>query len=195
MPDKPVVEQGDDALMLRVADKDAEAFRTLVDRHARIPFAIGCRMVKDPAEAEDIAQEAMLRLWNNAEKWTSGGAGVEAWLRRVAVNLCLDRLRKRKRMSDEDVPEQVDDAPTADAVVDNSRQALAVKHCIGKLGDRQRAAVVLTYYEEQSNLDAAGTMDMKLKGFESLLFRARAALKHCLENSPYVLNNQEGDAA
>lgn len=195
MPDKSVVEQGDDALMLRVADKDADAFRTLVDRHARTAFAIGCRMVKDPTEAEDIAQEAMLRLWNNAGKWKAGGSGVEAWLRRVAVNLCLDRLRKRKRISDEEVPEQVDQSPTADAVVDNSRQALAVKHCIGKLGDRQRAAVVLTYYEEQSNSDAAGCMDMKLKGFESLLFRARAALKHCLENSPHVLRNQEGDAA
>lgn len=187
-PEKAVGMGDDDALMLRVGDRDAEAFRLLVDRHAAIPFAIGCRMMKDPVEAEDVAQESLLRLWNNAENWITGSSGVEAWLRRVATNLCLDRLRKRKRMADDEVPEQTDDAPAADELVDGSRQEMAVKDCIAKLGDRQRAAVVLTYYEEQSNKDAAGVLDMKVKGFESLLFRARGALKDCLESSPYLVN-------
>jgi len=90
-----IVAESDDELMLRVIERDSEAFRTLVERHSDVPFRIGCRMVKDPVEAEDIAQEALLRLWNNASKWTAGGSGVAAWLSRVAVNLCLDRLRKK----------------------------------------------------------------------------------------------------
>jgi len=95
--DRKIVADSDDELMLRVIERDSEAFRTLVERHGDVSFRIGCRMMKDPVEAEDIAQEAMLRLWNNASKWTAGGSGVAAWLSRVAVNLCLDRANERRR--------------------------------------------------------------------------------------------------
>ncbi len=185
-PGQNMVAESDDALMDRVRQRDGEAFRMLIDRHADLPFRIACRMMSDSSEAEDIAQEAMLRLWNNAGKWQGGGSGVGAWLSRVATNLCLDRLRKKRRMSDEDVPEQADDAASADELVDGEKQAHAVKNCIEKLGERQRAAVILTYYEEQSNLLAADQLDMKIKAFESLLFRARGSLRDCLEQSPYV---------
>ena len=180
------IEQSDDALMESVAKRDGEAFRMLADRHAEVPYRIACRMIGDPVEAEDIAQEAMLRLWNNAEKWTPGGSGVAAWLSRVGTNLCLDRLRKKRRLSDVEVPEEADDAPLADERIDEERQGDAVKDCIEKLGERQRAAVVLTYYEEQPNLEAAETLKMKIKAFESLLFRARGSLRDCLEASPMI---------
>jgi len=191
--DRKIIADSDDELMLRVIERDSEAFRTLVERHSDVPFRIGCRMVKDPAEAEDIAQEALLRLWNNASKWTAGGSGVAAWLSRVAINLCLDRLRKKRRMSSEEAPERADDAPLADELMDEERQELAVKDCIDRLGERQRAAVILTYYEEQPNMMAADNLDMKIKGFESLLFRARASLRDCLESSPYIRHAQGGE--
>jgi len=194
-PDQSVAAQSDDDLMLLVAKQDSAAFRLLVERHAEIPFRIACRMVKDPAEAEDIAQEALLRLWNNASKWSGGGSGVAAWLSRVATNMCIDRLRKKRRTSDEEAPDRADDAPLADALMDNERQEIAVKDCIEKLGDRQRAAVILTYYEEQSNLAAADNLEMKIKGFESLLFRARASLRDCLESSPYIGNQANGEGS
>ncbi|VAV97782.1 hypothetical protein MNBD_ALPHA04-1776 [hydrothermal vent metagenome] len=185
-------EEVDDDLMLRVAKRDGEAFRILVDRHADVAFRIGCRIVGDSIEAEDIAQETLLRLWNNADKWIPGGSGVAAWLSRVATNLCLDRLRKKKRTSEEDVPDEADKAPLADELIDEDRQGEAVKKCIGKLGDRQKAAVVLTYYEEQPNLEAAKMLKMKIKAFESLLYRARGSLKDCLENNPIIRSARGG---
>lgn len=183
-PDIPA--DSDDALMLRVQDRDSDAFRVLIDRHADVPFRIGCRMMGDSSEAEDIAQEAMLRLWNGADSWRGQGPGVAAWLTRVATNLCIDRLRKARRISGDEPPDSIDEAPPADALVDEDKQARAVRECIGKLGDRQRAAVILTYYEEQPNAAAADDLAMKIKAFESLLFRARKALKDCLEASPYI---------
>src|SRR3990167_11207674 len=104
----PVRGTDDDDLMARVAERDADAFRALAERHGALPHRIAWRMIGDAAEAEDIAQEAFLRLWDKAAQWRSGGSGVAAWLTRVAMNLALDRLRRRRFASDEAVPEHAD---------------------------------------------------------------------------------------
>ena len=124
--------ESDDALMARVALRDGDALRLLADRYAEISWRIAYRMLADPTEAEDVAQEAMLRLWQYADRWQAGGSGVAA--------------------------------------------------CIEALPDRQRAAVILTYYEEQQNKMAAEVLAMQVKAFESLLFRARASLRACVED-------------
>lgn len=171
---------GDDALMARVAARDAAAFRALVEAYGRVPHRIAWRMAGDQAEAEDIAQEALLRLWDRAAQWRPGGSGVAAWLTRVAVNLSLDRLRRRKFASDEAPPDRVDEAPLADALLDGEIVAKATREAIAGLPDRQRAAIILTYYEDLSNNQAAIMLDMNIKAFESLLLRARRALAGAL---------------
>ena len=168
---------GDDALMRRVAARDAAAFRLLVERHSARAYRLAWRMLGDGTEAEDVAQEALLRLWKNADGWRGDGAGVAAWLTRVATNLCLDRLRKRKRISDEDVPERADEAPLADAVMTTAQDRAEVIRALDSLPERQRAAVVLTYYEDLPNAEAAQILEMNIKAFESLLLRARRALQ------------------
>jgi RNA polymerase sigma-70 factor (ECF subfamily) len=173
--------QSDDALMERVALRDAAALRLLADRHAALPWRIAFRMLADRAEAEDVAQEALLRLWQTGTNWKPGGSGVAAWLTRVATNLCLDRLRRRRFISDEDAPESADAAPLADAEIEGDEVRAAVIHCIQSLPERQRASIILTYYEERANQLAAEMLAMQLKAFESLLFRARAALRGCIE--------------
>jgi RNA polymerase sigma-70 factor (ECF subfamily) len=170
-------------LMARVAARDGDAFRLLVEAHTRSLHRIAFRMLGDPGGAEDIAQEALLRLWDHAARWRSDGPGVGAWLHRVATNLCLDRLRRRKFQSDDEVPERIDDAPLADDRMDEDRMKTATLASIGALPDRQRAAIVLTYYEDLSNGDAAAALDMNIKAFESLLLRARRALRRSLEAS------------
>ncbi len=170
----------DDALMARVRAHDAAAFRILVERNVRTLHRIAYRMIGDATEAEDLAQEALLRLWRDSAKWQSGNAGAGPWLKRVVVNLCFDRLRRRRFSSDEAVPERADDAPLAPEEMDRARLRAATVAAIAALPDRQRAAVVLTYYEEVSNLVAADTLDMNIKAFESLLLRARAALRSSL---------------
>lgn len=170
----------DDALMARVAAGDESAFAAIIDLYGVIGQRIGWRMLGDAGEAEDVAQEALLRLWSFGSRWQPGQAGIAAWLKRVVINLCLDRLRRRKFTSDEAVPERIDESPGADEQLDQMRRADAARAAIAALPDRQRAAIVLTYYEEVSNLMAAQTLDMNLKAFESLLLRARAALRAAL---------------
>jgi RNA polymerase sigma factor (sigma-70 family) len=184
----------DDALMVQVAARSAEAFRMLAGRHAAVPQRVAYRMLGSAAEAEDIAQEAMLRLWDSAPRWQAKGPGVAAWLRRVATNLCLDRLRRRKFQSDEEVPERIDEAPLADALIDQARVTAKTRHAVGALPERQRAAIILTYYEDCSNMAAADALQMNLKAFESLLLRARAALRRHLEEQGVLDAEAEGGA-
>src|SRR5688500_10003598 len=167
----------DDTLMARVAVRDADAFRALAERHGPLPYRIAWRMTGDAAEAEDLAQEALLRLWDKAPQWRAGGSGVGAWLTRVAMNLSLDRLRRRRFASGEPVPELADEARLADEVLEAEQAAAAVRAQIAALPERQRAAIVLTYYEDVPNRTAADMLEVNLKAFESLLFRARAALR------------------
>jgi RNA polymerase sigma factor (sigma-70 family) len=170
----------DDALMARVLRRDAAAFRVVVDSHARMLHRIAYRMIGDATEAEDLAQEALTRLWQHAGRWQAGGSGIGAWLTRVTMNLCLDRLRRRRFASDEAVPERADDAPLATALIEAEEQRQRVVAAIAALPDNQRAAIVLTYYEDQPNAAAAESLTMNIKAFESLLLRARGALKRAL---------------
>ena len=173
--------QSDDAFMRRIALRETEALHSVADLYGDIPFRIGCRMLSDPVEAEDIAQEALLRLWRHADRWKDGGPGIAAWLSRVGTNLCLDRLRKTRRDTQEDVPERADETPLADASLESDQVKQAVIDCIGDLPERQRASVVLTYYEAMSNQMAADNLEMNIKAFESMLYRARGTLQGCVE--------------
>ena len=170
----------DDALMRRVAARDAEAFRTLVDRHAARPHRIAWRMLGEAMEAEDVAQESLLRLWQQAPQWRGGGPGVGAWLTRVATNLCLDRLRRRRPLGSDAIPERADESPLADALIEADEARGRVIGALDRLPEAQRAAVVLTHYEELPNAEAAAMLEMNIKAFESLLLRARRALRGML---------------
>ncbi len=167
----------DDTLMLGIARRDAASFRVVIDRHAATLHRVAYRMIGDSVEAEDMAQEALLRLWVNAVRWRAGGAGIGAWLTRVTMNACLDRLRKRRFMSEATVPDRIDEGLAADEQIDAARIRADAIAAVAALSDRQRGAIILTYYEDQSNADAAEALGMKLKAFESLLLRARSSLR------------------
>lgn len=175
--DPPPAGLDEAALVALVAARDGDAFRQLVELHAPVLHRVAWRMTGDRHEAEDIAQEAMLRLWDHAPRWAEGRQSLAAWLRRITVNLAIDRLRKGKRIAGSEVPDRADEAPLADAALEADQQAARARALIAALPDNQRAAIVLTYYEELPNAEAAAALDMQVKAFESLLFRARAALK------------------
>ena len=177
----------DDAtLVARIAARDPAALREALARHAGSLNRVAYRMVGDAHEAEDIVQEAMLRLWDNAARLAArhpagtpaGGAlRLSGWLARVATNLAIDRLRAARRVSGEEVPERADEAPLADTRIEADQRDAAARALVMALPERQRAAIVLTYYEELPNAEAAAALDMNIKAFESLLHRARAALR------------------
>jgi len=177
-------------LAARLAAREPAALREAIALHAGLLNRIAWRMTGDAHEAEDIVQEAMLRLWDHAPRLAArhpvgsaatAGLRLSGWLKRVATNLAIDRLRQARRLSGEEVPDSQDDAPLADALIEASERDCSARALIAALPERQRAAIVLTYYEELANADAAEALDMNIKAFESLLFRARAALRKAFE--------------
>ena len=177
----PVAGETDErALMARVGAGDAAAFERIVERHLPMLHALAWRMLGDAGEAEDVVQESLVKLWVNARGWQPSGGGLGAWLRRIATNACLDRLRRPRALSDEGLPERADDGPSADAIIDAERRRVAVQAAILALPDRQRAAIVLTYHEGVSNAEAASILGIGVKALESLLVRARQGLSQRL---------------
>jgi len=188
----PGAGEDDSALMRRVAAGDAQALRAVADRYTGMLYAIAWRMLGDPVEAEDVVQEAMTKLWVNSAGWAASGGGLGAWLRRVATNACVDRRRKPRMLGGDAVPERADDSPSADMLIDEERRARAVAAAMQALPDRQRAAIVLTYYEGVSNAEAASILGVGVKALESLLVRARQGLSRSLAGQGLL---QEGNAA
>lgn len=185
-----VAPPGEDAAWAaRLAGRDPAALREMIARHGKALQRIAFRMTGDAHEAEDIVQEALLRLWDHAPALAARHpAGSQAaaplrlggWLQRVVTNLAIDRLRRARRLSDGEVPDEEDDAPLADALIEAGERENLARALVLALPERQRAAIVLTYYEELPNAEAAEAMDMNIKAFESLLHRARAALRQAL---------------
>lgn len=138
-------------LVAAVGTGASDAFRVLLNRHLGGVTAIARRMLRDDAEAEDVAQEAFLRLWRTSATLEVGTAGVRPWLRRVVSNLCIDRLRgsARQTVTDE-VPEQIEEPRQLDRL---ERQELSgkVDAALKALPERQRLALtvknIITIYK------------------------------------------------
>ena len=169
----------DAVLLAAFAAGDPSAAQTLATR--LLPQVLGqaTRMLADRSEAEDVAQEAMMRLWKVAPDWREGEAQVSTWLYRVVGNLCTDRLRKRKTRAAvglDAVAEPADPTPTvADQMLAASRHA-ALAQAFAKLPDRQAQAVALRHLEGRANPEIAQIMDISVRSVESLTARGKRAL-------------------
>ncbi|UTP38703.1 RNA polymerase sigma factor [Phenylobacterium sp. LH3H17] len=171
---------GDEALLARVAAGDPAAIRSLVA--AKLPrlLALAGRMLGESAEAEDVAQETFVRAWKQARNWRPGGARFDTWLHRVALNLCYDRLRRRREVAMDSPPDHADDGPAPDRGLQARDVGRRVAAAMAALPDRQREAVSLCHYQEVSNIEAAALMGVSVEALESLLSRGRRALRVAL---------------
>lgn len=178
--------------MARIADGDARAFEELVDARLGRVLAVARRMLGDDGEAEDVAQEALLRLWRQADRWQPGRARVATWLHRVTVNLSIDRLRKRTERSEEEPPEMAEPG-SQQRHMEQQDLSREVDAALQALPERQRMALVLFHYEGQSMADAADIMGISVDALESLLARARRTLKKQLADRWRALLPEQGD--
>ena len=137
----------DDRLMAASATGVADAFRLLVDRHSQSAWRLAWRLTGDKQEAEDMVQEGFARLWRQAPRWQAGQAGVGAFLQRVITNLAIDRSRRQRPQTMDELPDSADPAPLADAILADADLANRIQSCVAALPERQRAAIALTYWE------------------------------------------------
>ncbi|HEX3700894.1 MAG TPA: RNA polymerase sigma factor [Phenylobacterium sp.] len=172
----------DEALLARVAEGDPAAVRAMVARKLPRLMSLAQRMLGDAAEAEDVAQEAFLRIWKQAARWRPGQARFDTWLHRVTLNLCYDRLRRRREIVTDEPPEQTDPGPAPDRGLQAMDVARRVSQALGALPDRQREAIVLCHYQELGNIEAAAVMGVSVEALESLLGRGRRALRVALKD-------------
>ena len=170
----------DEELVRRVGQGDPAAIQAMVARKLPRMLALAQRMLGDAVEAEDVAQDAMLRAWRQAPRWTSGKAKFDTWLHRVALNLCYDRLRRRREVPTDVLPERVSEEPVPDRGLMAADVGARVDAALARLPDRQREAVVLCHYQELTNIEAAGLMAVSVDALESLLSRGRRALRLAL---------------
>jgi RNA polymerase sigma-70 factor (ECF subfamily) len=170
--------EGDSELMARIAAGDATAFRILARRHAPRMLAIARRIVG--SSADDVVQEALLRVWTHAPRWRPT-AQLRTWLYRIVVNLCLDEKRRPQAAPLEAAGEVADARADVASDLEARERDARLAAAIDTLPPRQRAAIVLTYQEGLSNAEAAAVLDTSVGGIETLLVRARRALRTTLD--------------
>lgn len=166
----------DETLLVLYGEGDRGAARALTLRLTPLAFRVAVRMLGDRAEAEDLAQEAMLRLWRIAPEWRAGEARVSTWLYRVVTNLATDRLRRRRGVGLDDVPEMPDGAAGIQERLIEGDRLQALESALAQLPARQRQAVVLRHLEGLSNPEIAAAMEIGVEAVESLTARGKRAL-------------------
>ncbi|MGR3342322.1 MAG: RNA polymerase sigma factor [Paracoccaceae bacterium] len=192
MPFDALNDVSDEALLVAFGNGDRHAARALTQRLTPRVLGYAARLLGDRAEAEDVTQDAMLRLWRIAPDWRQGEAKITTWLYRVVSNLCTDRLRRRRSVGLDAVSEPVDDAPSAgELMVEDQRQA-ALQQALLDLPNRQRQAVVLRHIEGVANPEIAQAMDISVEAVESLTARGKRALAQALAGRREELGYQDG---
>lgn len=169
----------DEDLMLRIAAGDQPAFRVLARRYAPLALRLARRVMGNSADAEEIVQEAMLRLWVNAPRWRPM-ASFRTWFYRVVINLCLNRKRRAPFLPIEEASDPADPTPDAVARIERRETERALAAAIAALPERQRAAIALTYNEGLSNAETASALGTSVSAVETLLVRAKRTLRERL---------------
>lgn len=180
-------------LMARLRARDAGAFRMLVDRHMSLLLGVARRILHDEAEAEDVVQEAFVKLWQSGAGLEIGDAGVRPWLRRVVTNQCIDRIRAGRRTDVTDqIPEQPVPATQLTSLAENDLSA-RVTFALQQLPERQRQALALFHFEGLSQSEVAAALAVSDEAVESLLSRARRTLRGALRDEWRQLLPGDGD--
>jgi RNA polymerase sigma-70 factor (ECF subfamily) len=169
----------DESLIRRIQEGSHEAFATLVDRHSNRFYRIAYRLVSGKDDAEDIVQEAFLKLWDRPDLWDPGKrAKFTTWFYRVVINLCLDHRKKKTLINLPEGIEFADENPGPDVLFDVHQKQAVLERFIHELPERQQLAVNLCFYEGLSNNEAAQIIGVKVKALQSLVMRAKTTLKY-----------------
>lgn len=180
MPLDAYTDLADDALLAQYSQGDAAAARALTARLTPRVFGHAVRVLGDRAEAEDVAQDAMMRLWKVAPDWRMGEAKVSTWLYRVTANLCTDRLRRKRGVGLDEVDEPLDPSPSVTDRLQTRERMDALQAGLQTLPERQRQAVILRHIEGLANPEITEILEISTEAVESLTARGKRALAQAL---------------
>jgi RNA polymerase sigma-70 factor (ECF subfamily) len=180
----------DRALMARIVARNAQAFAELSERHATIALALAQRIVRNTADAEDVVQDSLTRLWIFADRWNPEAARFSSWFYRIVSNQAISRLRRKTTESIDTIAEPQDVTPGPHDQLAGREIGKAIAKAVGRLPDRQRVAIALCYDQGLSCAEAAVAMDVSIGTMESLLFRARRSLREWLSGISSDLEEQ-----
>jgi RNA polymerase sigma-70 factor (ECF subfamily) len=173
----------DEELLIRISQDDQGAFRTLVERHVDRAYALALRILGNAADADDVVQDCLLKVWTNRHRWEFGKAKFSTWLYRVITNRCID-LHRMPRMGDiETAPELPDDREDVVAEMHRADITSLLESALLRLPDQQRIAIVLSYHENLANAEIAEAMGTTVSAVESLLKRGRQQLRRLLDRA------------
>lgn len=173
-------EDRESELITKVAGGDMQAMRALYEAHSEALWRFVRSRLRDEFEANDIVHETMLTVWRSAERY-QGRSSLRAWMFSIARNKVVDHLRKHGRVDLKEADDSVaDDAPTPELVVAAAQDAERLRACISKLGERQRAAIHLAYFEDLSYLEIAEIEQIPAGTVKSRVFHAKQLLMRCL---------------
>ncbi len=182
-------ETQDLAWMERVKDGDMEAFERLIEAHQARVVGTVAKMLGDHTDAEDIAQQVFIRVWNSAARYEPS-AKFTTWLFTITRNLVFNEARRRKRHATVSLEREPDEpafhpedtqtkSPSA-AMLDTEMQK-AIQAAIDSLPEIQRLAVVLRRYQDVSYEEMAKILNLSVPAVKSVLFRARTELRERLK--------------
>ena len=166
----------DHELMTHIARRDKDAYQILVNKYLDTCVRFAERMLGNRQDAEDIAQETCLKIWKDPTSWKQQSR-FSTWLYRVMFNACIDHKRKDIPFANVELEELQDHAQVVDELLIERQKAAYMQQLLQQLPDRQRAALVLCYYEDINNQQAADALGINIGALQQLLFRARQNLK------------------
>ena len=191
MPFDQFTSLSDNALLVAYANGTQEAARVLTERLTAKVFAQAYHMLRNRADAEDVTQEAFVRLWRIAPEWKQDQAQVTTWLYRVVANLCTDRLRKMRMAALDEAREPADPNPSAGRRLQEQTRVDALYRALDDLPDRQRQAVSMRHLDGLANPEIASEMQLSVEAVESLIARGKQKLKALLKNRKSALGYQD----
>jgi RNA polymerase sigma-70 factor (ECF subfamily) len=179
-PAMPMPRDLDDRLLERIATGDESAFRQLVERHVDKAYALALRILRNAADAEDVVQDALVKVWTTRGAWRPGNARFSTWLYRVVTNRCIDLCRRPKTSDVDEAPELADGKADAVTTIHVGEVNLLLERAMAHLPGQQRIALILSYHDDLSNPEIAEIMETTISAVESLLKRGRQKLRGIL---------------
>lgn len=171
--------------MERIAGGDQRAFHQLVELHLPRANAIARRMLRSKEDVEEAVQDSFNKIWVNAKYYNPSQAAFGTWFYRILANNCIDMVRKRPPLMRglDDLEEILPDGSniSQDIALGDKQEAKKIKNAVQELPEKQRMAIILCYFEEMTNPEAAKIMGLHIKALEGLLVRARKTLKENLK--------------